>query len=95
MVEGLLILEAGCSRVELGAKEDNRGLESYGEPAKVDQRSRHGEYTFWSAKPSLRHFWDLPKTELPISIIELVPFTILYGNCTSRTSLAIDVLLIH
>lgn len=52
--EGLLILEVRCSRVESGVKEDSRRLESYGEQARVDQRSRHGEYIFQSAKDSPR-----------------------------------------
>jgi hypothetical protein len=84
-----------CSRVGLGAREDSRGLESYGERAKAVQRSRHGEYTFKSVSLHYNKCWDLPEAKFPISIVELVPFTILYGNCASRTSLAIDVLFIH
>jgi hypothetical protein len=90
-----LILEVEYSRVESGVKEGNRGPESYGERAKADRRSRHGGYTFQSAKDHQDRHYGLPEAKLPISIVELVPFTILYGNCTSCTSLAIDVLLIH
>jgi hypothetical protein len=56
MAEGLLILEVECSRVELGAKEDSRGPESYDEPAKADRRSRHVEYTFFVSKPFTETF---------------------------------------
>ena len=46
MAEGSSILEVEYSHVESGEKEDSRELESYGEPAKADQRSVRGGYIF-------------------------------------------------